>query len=192
MTKNILIAGVGGQGIITTSKIISSALFQAGFDVKKSEIHGLSQRGGSVTSMIRFGEKVYSPIIPDYQADYLVSLEELETLRYLHMCNEKTEFIISKNKSVPISVSAGKFLYPENITEILKKNGFQKIHYVNAYEKAINKFKNPKFANTILTGILSEIVQINKQNWEKAIKENIKEKYQKQNLEAFGEGEELI
>ncbi|MFA5479386.1 MAG: indolepyruvate oxidoreductase subunit beta [Candidatus Muiribacteriota bacterium] len=192
MIKNILLSGVGGQGIITMSKIITYALFKNGFDVKKSEIHGLSQRGGSVTSMIRYGEKVWSPVIPDNNADYVISLEKVETLRYTNLYSSDTSIIINNLELKPITVTAGKFDYPENIEKILSDNGFSNIHTVNAVEKSIKHFNSQRFSNIILVGCFSKLIDIEEKLWVSAIEANIKSKFVEKNLKAFEIGKKII
>jgi len=120
-TKNILMAGVGGQGIILASEIVSEAVMLAGFDVKKSEVHGMAQRGGSVTSHVRFGEKVYSPIIRDGEVDILFSLELLETLRFLPVLKDDPVILVNQQKILPPSVTLGRDVYPDNIAGLLKE-----------------------------------------------------------------------
>lgn len=191
MIKNIMLAGVGGQGIITSSRILSTALFLKDHDVKKSEIHGLSQRGGSVTSQIRYGEKVYSPVIPANGTDFMISLENMEILRYLEYFSENTVFILNKFRLVPISVSAGNFQYPDNVDEILSDNGFSKIYSVNAHELSLNILGNIKFANSILLGMFSNFISIDIMDWKKAFELNIKHKFLEKNLLAFEEGRKI-
>ena len=119
--KNILLVGVGGQGIILASTIISQAALLAGHDVKNNEVHGMAQRGGSVVSQIRFGKRVYSPLIQRGTADYVISLEKLETVRYLHFCNPETKVVVNNLEIVPVTVTSGGAEYPKNI-DIIRVN----------------------------------------------------------------------
>lgn len=176
VTKNILLAGVGGQGVILASDIISKALFKGGLDVKSSSIKGMSQRLGSVVSSIRFGEKVYSPIIS--KADYLLGFELLETLRYVDKLNRDGIGIINNYKARIEN-------YPENIIKRIKKNNVtlldgQKIS------------GNIKVINLLFIGILSKHLGIEKRFWIESIKEIISKKYVDINLRAFEEGKIFV
>ncbi|PLX16123.1 MAG: indolepyruvate oxidoreductase subunit beta [Candidatus Muiribacterium halophilum] len=185
MVNNIFISGVGGQGIITASRIISGAFFEAGFDVKKAEIHGLSQRGGSVVSQIRYGDKVFSPIIPKAKCEHVLSLEKMETLRYMELYNSKTRFVINDLKMLPITVSSGKFDYPENVKDILFSRGINDIKLIDADAMAKKEFSDSRMANTILIGVMSSSIDIDENNWISSIHKNIKNKYIEKNIQAF-------
>jgi indolepyruvate ferredoxin oxidoreductase beta subunit len=119
---NILIAGVGGQGVLLTSKIIAEAALLQGLDVKQSEVHGMAQRGGSVLSQVRFGEKVFSPIVSEGEADLLIGFEPLETARYLHFLREGGAVVYNTRPIGTIGVSIGKETYPQDIHETITKN----------------------------------------------------------------------
>ncbi|MCK9224558.1 MAG: indolepyruvate oxidoreductase subunit beta [Candidatus Muirbacterium halophilum] len=191
MNKNIMLAGVGGQGIITASKIISTILFLKDFDVKKSEIHGLSQRGGSVTSQIRYGKKIYSPVVPLKGVDFMISLESMEVLRYLENFSKNTVFILNDFKFLPITVTAGNFEYPKNTKDILTKNGFKRVFSIDAHDLSLNKFGNIKFANSILLGMFSNFIEIDIMDWKIGFEKNIKSKFIEKNLLAFEEGRKI-
>ena len=118
---NILLVGVGGQGIIVASEIMADAFLEAGYDVKKSEVHGMAQRGGSVSTHVRFGPKVFSPLIKEGETDILVAFEELEAMRYLHFLGPKPTIILNEQRLNPPSVSLGKDRYPENIADSLSR-----------------------------------------------------------------------
>ena len=120
--KSILLAGVGGQGILRASDILCHVMMEAGLDVKKSEVHGMAQRGGCVTSHVRYGKKVYSPIAKLGDVDILVSFEKLETLRYLNFLKPGGRIIISEREIYPPSVNLGDAAYPRNIIEMVKKS----------------------------------------------------------------------
>ncbi len=164
---NILMVGVGGQGIVLASDIISLAALYAGHDVKKSEIHGMSQRGGSVFSHIRFGEKVYSPVIPEGDVDILISLEEMETMRWLSHLRSDTNVIFTKTRIMPPNVDR----YPDTIEESIKT------HFKNSI--AINpaqineKTGNVKFLNTALLGIVSTHLDFSDEAWQRSMKDNV-------------------
>ena len=134
---NIIIAGVGGQGIILASKVIAQCAFVEGFDVKENELHGMAQREGSVISHVRFGKEVYSPLISRQQADFIIGMEELEGLRYIHYLKPGGRVIVSKRIKKPTTVDLNKTPYPDNIPQQLKDMGFQ-VDLVDAVEIAKN------------------------------------------------------
>ncbi|MBP7553166.1 MAG: indolepyruvate oxidoreductase subunit beta [Spirochaetes bacterium] len=183
---NILIVGVGGQGIILASDIVSKAAMIAGYDSKKSEIHGMSQRGGSVFSHVRYGQKVYSPVIPLGQADILVSLEEMETVRWADYCRKDTTIILTKNR---IATSDQKD-YPENVEEALKKT-FKKIIAIDPKE-IIQKIGKPKFFNVALLGAVSNYINIDESSWKKAIDDEVPAGTFDENWNAFAIGKNFI
>src|SRR5512135_181852 len=133
---NILIAGVGGQGVLLTSKIIAEAALLAGLDVKQSEVHGMAQRGGSVLSQVRFGEKVFSPIVAEGEADLLIGFEPLETARYLHYLKESGTVVYNTRPIGTIGVSIGKETYPADIHETIRKNAAT-VHPLDATDVAV-------------------------------------------------------
>ncbi len=184
--KNILMVGVGGQGIITASDILSEAALLDGHDVKKSEIHGMSQRGGSVFSHVRYGEKVYSPTIKTGEADILLSLEVIETVRWLVYANKSTKVILSETRIQPQTVKE----YPEGVIESLKKE-FKDFFLVNPIE--INKQNGDnKVLNTTLLGILSNLLDISDSSWEKAMEKLVPNGTYESNLAAFRLGKKLF
>src|SRR5271157_2158299 len=134
--RSILLAGVGGQGILRASDILCHVMMEAGLDVKKSEVHGMAQRGGCVTSHVRYGNKVYSPIARKGGVDFLVSFEKLETLRYLDFLKPRGGIIISEREIYPPSVNLGDASYPDNIIQMVKKT-FKRVKVVNASEIAL-------------------------------------------------------
>ena len=170
-TKNILLTGVGGQGVILASDIISNALSKAGFDVKTSSIKGMSQRLGPVVSSIRFGEKVYSPVIS--KADYFLGFELLETLRYIDYLNKDGIGIVNNYKARIEN-------YPKGIIKRIKKN--------NVVLLDGQKISDTKVINLLFLGILSRHLGIEKRFWIESIKEVIPEKDVNINLKAFEEG----
>lgn len=179
--KNILMVGVGGQGIILSSDILSRAALNEGFDVKKSEIHGMSQRGGSVFSHIRFGEKVFSPVIPDGEADILLSLEEMESLRWSAYTSPETQVICMDEHILPLGLTE----YPD-CAKALKKS-FKKLMLVDIAEfrKAL---ENPKTINVALLGIVSNYLDISAAAWKKAIESSVPAGTEKLNMKAFEAG----
>ena len=150
---NILMVGVGGQGVILASEIVSEVMMRAGCDVKKSEVHGMAQRGGSVNSHVRFGKKVYSPIIKKGEVDILFSFEQLETMRYLDLLNEDPLILVNNQKILPPSVTIGNDDYPDNIPHLLK-NHYSKFILVDALDAA-QKAGNSKALNCAFIGALS-------------------------------------
>lgn len=188
MTKSILLVGVGGQGTILASKLLTTGLLEAGYDVKMSEIHGMSQRGGSVSSQVRYGEKVNSPVIEVGGADILVSFEKMETLRWVEYL-KKDGNIISNNfriNSIPVLTGAAEYK-EKDIDEELDRLSAT---VVDAGEKAI-ELGNSKVMNIILLGSLVKMMNLEDIDWEKIIRENVKEKFIDINIKAFKLGKEL-
>jgi indolepyruvate ferredoxin oxidoreductase beta subunit len=184
--KSILLAGVGGQGILRASDILCLAFMTAGLDVKKSEVHGMAQRGGCVTSHVRYGSKVYSPIAKKGDVDILVSFEKLETLRYLDYLKADGTVIINEEEIYPPSVNLGDAVYPGNIVEITSQY-FKKVKVVNALDLA-RKAGNAKAVNTALLGVLSNDLELTDDVWDRVLKESFPAKALKANLEAFNLG----
>ncbi|MGQ9617256.1 MAG: indolepyruvate oxidoreductase subunit beta [Spirochaetota bacterium] len=183
---NILIVGVGGQGIITASDIITLAAVFSGYDAKKSEIHGMSQRGGSVFSHIRFGKKIYSPVIPAGEADILLSLEEMETLRWLEYTNSDTTVIVADTRIIP----SGVIEYPSGITDELKKR-YSKLILLNT-EELKGRIGNIIYLNVALIGLLSNYLDFPEKSWRQAIKEEVPEAFFKENWKAFISGKKEV
>ncbi len=176
---NILMVGVGGQGIILASDITALSAGLQGFDVKKSEIHGMSQRGGSVFSHIRFGKKVYSSVISHKGADVLISMELMETARWSKWVNPDTKLIVLDTKILPSSVKS----YPTDVEGSLKEH-FKNLYLISEKE-ALEKIGHIKFINIFVLGILSKFLKIKTKFWEEAIRQTVPEKSIEQNLEAF-------
>ncbi len=186
--RSILLAGVGGQGIVRASDIISMALMAAGHDVKKSEVHGMAQRGGCVTSHVRYGEKVYSPISQKGDIDILVSFEKMETLRYLDYMKSEGAVIINDEEIYPPSVNLGRDEYPRNVNEIVSRY-FKEIKILKATEIAA-KVGNFRTVNSVMIGALSSYLDIGMVVWERVFNKSFPEKLVKVNLEAFHIGRE--
>ena len=153
MTKNILIAGVGGQGTVLASRVLGKLAADAGWDVKVSEVHGMARRGGSVLTYVRFGEEVASPLIEAGQADALLAFESLEALRYLHCVKPGGAVIASAQRILPMAVIAGKEAYPEDIEARLSASGC-KVTLVDALSLA-REAGMARAANSVLIGVLS-------------------------------------
>jgi len=185
-TTNILVAGVGGQGVILASDVMADTFMEAGYDVKKSEVHGMAQRGGAVVSHVRFGEKVYSPIIPLTEADYLFVTEKMETLRWMDYCNPSTTVIADTVRINPPAVNLGEMDYPQGIDEFLKEN-FQRVYLIDATEIAL-ELGNARAANVVLLGALSQLLQIDKDIWLKCLLDRLPQKLHDLNIKAFEKG----
>lgn len=188
--KNILLAGVGGQGILLASEVLSEVMMMAGRDVKKNEIHGMSQRGGSVTSHVRYGEKVYSSIIPEGEVDILFSFELLEAKRYLPLLRENGQVIVNNLRIAPPSVALGKQLYPENLAEEISEQ-FPQTKVINGLELALEA-GNPKTVNTVLLGALSMVLDVDYQIWIDALNKMVPAKLLDINLKAFELGRNAV
>jgi indolepyruvate ferredoxin oxidoreductase beta subunit len=184
--KSILFAGVGGQGILRASDIICEAIMEAGLDVKKSEVHGMAQRGGCVTSHVRYGKKVYSPLAEPGSIQTLISFEKMEALRYLKFIRKDAAIIVNTEEIYPPAVNMGDAPYPEDVVSFLKKHYAKVIHF-NAAELA-QKAGNIKTANVVLLGAASNLMNIDQSIWQNVIKKSFPEKLVKINLAAFQMG----
>ncbi len=186
---NILLVGVGGQGILLASEILSEAFMLAGFDVKKSEIHGMSQRGGSVVSHVRFGNKVFSPVVPEGHGDILFGFELLETYRYLPLMKKGATVIANDFRIPPPSVLLGQTTYPENLSEKIK-TAYPDFLLVDGQGMA-RKAGDTRAANTVMLGAVSRRLQIADGVWQKAIEKMVPNKALEINLNAFSMGRSL-
>ncbi len=188
-SKRIFLCGVGGQGIILASNILSEVCMEAGYDVKKSEVHGMSQRGGSVVSNVVYGEKVYSPLIGKGDADIILALEKLEGLRHLDYLVEGGEIIVNDYRIDPQPVAAGLFEYPENVIETIKEL-YPSAKIVKTFDKAL-ELGDVRVMNTMLLGVLSKEMDIDAKVWEDVIKRLVKPKFVDMNIKAFYIGREM-
>ncbi|MFZ1683524.1 MAG: indolepyruvate oxidoreductase subunit beta [Candidatus Zixiibacteriota bacterium] len=188
---DILIIGVGGQGVLLASEILSDAAMRAGLDVKKSEIHGMSQRGGVVSSHVRIAPKVYSPTIQEGQADILMSFEQAEGLRAINWLSPEGTAIISRTTLIPaIVTSSKKFHYPDDaIAEMRKK--VKSVIAVDA-DKIAAELGEPRLVNTILLGVVSNSLPFDHQLWIDTIKGRVKPKLVEINLKAFERGRNIV
>jgi indolepyruvate ferredoxin oxidoreductase beta subunit len=184
--KSILIAGVGGQGVLRASDILCMVTMAAGLDVKKSEVHGMAQRGGCVTSHVRYGNKVYSPIARKGDVDILLSFEKLETLRYLDYLKNTGKIIINEDELYPPSVNIGKVPYPDNVIEIAERN-FECVKVVDGNGLAA-KAGNARAVNTVLLGVLSSFLELELSLWDQVIKKVFSTNLVQVNLDAFNLG----
>lgn len=183
MTKNVMIVGVGGQGSLLASKLLGHLLLKEGYDVKVSEVHGMSQRGGSVVTYVRFGDKVYSPIIDKGEADFIVSFEQLEAVRYLEYLKPDGRIVTNIQKIDPMPVIIGAADYPENLLEKAQKLDVN----VDAMEclALANEAGSSKAVNIVLMGRLSKYFDIPVEKWQKAIEECVPAKFVELNHKAF-------
>lgn len=187
---NLFLCGVGGQGILLASDVISSACMNAGFDVKQSEVHGMAQRGGPVISHIRFGNKIYSPLIEPGDADFVVSFELLEALRYLPYMNRDTKVIVNTQKILPAPVAAGMDTYPADVLDQLNCRGLS-VFPVDAFDIA-QSIGETMAVNMVLVGALSVFLPLEESIFLQVIEKRIPEKIRKVNTGAFLKGKETI
>ena len=182
---NVSLVGVGGQGILLTSDVLALAAMHAGLDVKKSEIHGMSQRGGSVISQVRFGAKVHSPIIPDGQSDVLVSFERTEALRWAHLAKPGAKILVNDMDRIPVTVSSGLQAPVQDADKRLA--AYPGLTLIDANPLAIQA-GNLRAANVVLMGALSAFVPFGEEHWQSALRERIPAKLLDVNLRAFAAG----
>ncbi|WP_027390728.1 indolepyruvate oxidoreductase subunit beta [Chrysiogenes arsenatis] len=180
---NILIAGVGGQGILLASEILSEIALRLGLDVKKSEVHGMAQRGGSVVSHVRIGEKVFSPLIAQGASDFLLSFEKMETLRWQGLIGPQTVSIINDTRIVPTNVNVGIDSYPEDLDAYFQQN-MKKYFLVDASQLA-TEAGTIKATNVVLIGSLARLMHYDKQIWLDVIQEKVPPKTVAVNTKAF-------
>ncbi|HHW92774.1 MAG TPA: indolepyruvate oxidoreductase subunit beta [Firmicutes bacterium] len=183
---NILVVGVGGQGTILASKILAEVLLQAGYDVKMAEVHGMAQRGGSVVTQVRFDQRVFSPLIPKGEADYLLAFEKLESLRWLANLRPGGVVIVNDLELPPVSVLTGQAVYPQDIPVKLKdRAGTVKV--VPA-QKLARECGSIKSQNMVLLGVLAPFLGIGQGEWERAIAQIVPASTVEVNLAAFRAG----
>jgi indolepyruvate ferredoxin oxidoreductase beta subunit len=162
-TTNVLIVGVGGQGVLLASEMLCEVAKVLGLDTKKSEVHGMSQRGGVVTSHVRFGKKVYSPLIAEGEADVILAFEIAEGLRWVHYLRPGGTVIVNEQKVVPPITTTGKFAYPEHVEDQIKAR-VPNTKIIDAYGIAL-KLGNPRLVNTVLLGVLSNAIDLEQGKW---------------------------
>ena len=183
---NVLIVGVGGQGVLLASELLSSAALENGFDIKKSEVHGMAQRGGVVSSHIRFGEKVHSPLIKAGHADLILALEQAEAMRWIHFLQKDGSIIINKYKLIPPIALMKGFEYPEDPIGIVNKRN-KNVKLVDAVSIA-EQLGNLRLVNTILLGVLSNSLNIALDVWDAVIRRQVPRGTEELNLQAFSKG----
>ena len=185
-TKNIMIVGVGGQGSLLASKLLGRLLLTKGYDIKVSEVHGMSQRGGSVVTYVRFGDKVYSPVIDQGQADFIVSFELLEAARWTSFLKPDGKLITNTQRINPMPVIIGAAEYPENLVEKMRSAGID-LDAIDALSLA-EQAGSPKAVNLVLMGKLSKYFDISEEEWIRAIEESVPAKFLDMNKRAFALG----
>lgn len=183
--KSVLFVGVGGQGTILASKILTIGLIENGYDVKMSEVHGMSQRGGSVSTQVRFGSKVYSPIIGEGAADILVSFEEMEAARYAKFLKKEGKMVVNTSRIPSMPILSGACQYPEGIMDALKKQ--VPVMALDATQIA-SDLGNPKSANVVLLGALIQAMDLHDIDWKAIIAKTVKKNFVDINIQAFEAG----
>ncbi len=188
---NFALVGVGGQGVLLASDILAAVGVQAGLDVKKSEVHGMAQRGGSVLSQVRWGDRVYAPLVGKGEVDYLVSFELLEGLRWLQFLNKEGIAIVNDQRLPPLAVSSGGMEYPaqERIEKALSEAS-REYHIVPALARA-QELGTERATNVVLMGALSKYLDVPEEHWLKVIEERVPKKYIELNRKAFAAGRGL-
>jgi len=181
-TKNIMIVGVGGQGTLLTSRILGGITVDAGYDVKLSEVHGMAQRGGSVVTFVRYGDKVTEPIVEEGQADVLIAFERLEAKRYAHFLKKDGAIVVNDQRIDPITVVTGAAAYPENIIEDLEKE--YNVYKIKAMDEAL-KLGNSRVFNIIVLGVAAKHMDFTKEAWLKVIENTVPPKTVAINKKAF-------
>ncbi len=187
-TKNIMIVGVGGQGTLLTSRILGGITRRAGYDVKMSEVHGMAQRGGSVVTFVRYGDKVEEPIVEEGQADVLIAFERLEAMRYAHFLKKDGVLIVNDQRIDPMPVVIGAAVYPEAILETLAEK--HTVISVDAMKEA-KAIGNSRTFNVIVLGIAAQHMDFAKEDWLAVIEETVPPKTVDINKKAFEAGYQL-
>ena len=187
MTKNIMIVGVGGQGTLLTSRIIGKAALAEGLDVKISEVHGMAQRGGSVVTFVRFGDKVSEPVVEEGQADVIIAFERLEALRYAHFLKKDGALVVNDCRIDPMTVVIGAKTYPENILETLKKD--HRVYAIDGQKIAL-ELGNSKVLNSVVLGYAASHIGFSKETWLDTVSVTVPPKTVQINQKAFTYGYE--
>ena len=182
---NIMIVGVGGQGTLLTSRIIGKTALDKGYDVKLSEVHGMAQRGGSVVTFVRFGEKVYEPVVEPGNADIIISFEKLEALRYAHFLKKDGVLIVNDCEIKPMTVVSGAQDYPQDVLEILEKD--HRLFVIDAKKMALD-LGNAKVLNTVVLGFSAKFIGFDKEDWLKIVETTVPQKTIEINKLAFEAG----
>ncbi len=187
MTKNIMIVGVGGQGTLLTSRIIGKVALEGGYDVKISEVHGMAQRGGSVVTFVRYGEKVCEPVVEEGQADVIIAFERLEALRYAHFLKKDGVLVVNDCRIDPMTVVIGAKEYPEGILEGLKEN--HTLYSIDGQKIAL-ELGNSKVLNSVVLGFAAPFIGFDKEAWLNVVETTVPPKTIEINKKAFAYGYE--
>jgi indolepyruvate ferredoxin oxidoreductase beta subunit len=187
-TTNVVICGVGGQGIILASDVLCQAACGEGLDVKKSEVHGMAQRGGSVITHVRLGPRIYSPLIEEGTADFMLAFERLEALRYAHYLRKNGRIVVDRREIPPMTVLVGEAQYPPDIDERLKT--IAGVRSVDAGRVAL-ELGNTRVVNIVLLGVLANFLDLKNASWISAIRSEVKKKFLDLNIAAFESGRKL-
>lgn len=182
-TKSIMIVGVGGQGTLLASRLLGAALLSENYDVKVSEVHGMSQRGGSVVTYVKYGEEVFSPIVREGQADLILAFEQLEAARWLPFLKKGGTMIANSQKIDPMPVVIGNAQYPDGVLEAIRATGTNLVE-ADALSLAVEA-GSPKAVNVVLIGVMASRMDLPYAVWEKAIRVTVPEKFLEMNLRAF-------
>jgi indolepyruvate ferredoxin oxidoreductase beta subunit len=189
-TTSVVLSGVGGQGILLAGEVLATAAMNSGFDVKKSEVHGMAQRGGSVVAHVRFGEKVYSPMAKLGEVDYLLAFERLEALRYLPMLKPGGTVVMNDQRIVPLSVTFGAGTYPEKVEQMLAERA-KAVEVIPALEIA-RELGNANVVNLVMLGALSTFLPFSAEVWDKSLEEGVPKKFLELNKKAFARGVDAV
>jgi len=187
---DIFLAGVGGQGTLLASEVLCDAFLLSGFDVKKSEVHGMAQRGGSVTTHLRYGPKVFSPLIEPGKADLLIAFEKIEALRFAHYLCPGGAMVVNAQEILPPSVATGQERYPQAVTERLRAVT-DRLHIVDALAVALS-MREVRAVNIVLMGAASHFLPLPEASYEEAMKARLPEKIVDVNVRAFRAGRTLL
>lgn len=182
-TKSIMIVGVGGQGTLLASRLLGAALLSENYDVKVSEVHGMSQRGGSVVTYVKYGEEVFSPIVREGQADFILAFEQLEAARWLPFLKKGGTMIANSQKIDPMPVVIGNAQYPDGVLDAIRATGADLVE-ADALTLAVEA-GSPKAVNVVLIGVMAARMDLPYEVWERAIRETVPEKFLEMNLKAF-------
>ena len=185
MTKNIMIVGVGGQGTLLTSRIIGKTALEMGHDVKISEVHGMAQRGGSVVTFVRYGEKVNEPVVEEGTADVIIAFERLEALRYAHFLKKDGVLVVNDCRIDPMTVVIGAKQYPENIIETLSEK--YTVYAIDG-QKIAKELGNSKVLNSVVLGYAAKHIGFTKETWVDMVEKTVPPKTVALNVKAFEEG----
>ena len=188
-TKNVMIVGVGGQGSLLASKLLGRLLLSRGYDIKVSEVHGMSQRGGSVSTQVHWGTKVYSPVIGDGAADIIVAFEKMEAVRYSNYLKPNGVAIINDYEMASSTIAAGTEKYPEGCLEAMQKHF--KVYPLNA-EKIASELGNVKCANIVLFGSMVKALNMTDIDWDAVISDVVPAKFRELNLKAYHAGFDAV